>query len=69
MILDMTDVHTIREDSVHIEAVRCTGFIVSAAPHVWAELSGPGIIYHSGVGAADLIWNKQKSPNYNESSL
>lgn len=34
MVLDMTDVHTIREDSVHIEAVRRTGFIVSAAPHV-----------------------------------
>ncbi len=47
--------HTISEDSVHIEAVRRTGLIVSAAPHVWAELSGPGIIYYSGVGAADLI--------------
>lgn len=46
---------TISEDSVHIEAVRRAGFIVSAAPHIWAELSGPGIIYYSGVGAADLI--------------
>lgn len=47
--------HTVSEDSVHIEAIRRTGFIVSAAPHVGTQLPGPGIIYYSGVGAAYLI--------------
>lgn len=47
--------HTISEDSVDIEAVRRTGFIVRATPHIRAELSGPGIIDDSGVGAADFI--------------
>lgn len=46
---------TVIEDSVHIEPVCGAGFVVSAAPHVGAELSGLGIIYYSRVGAADLI--------------
>lgn len=48
-------VHTISEHSVHVEPVGCTGFIIRAAPHVGAQLSSPGVVYDSGVGAADLI--------------
>lgn len=52
--------HTIGKDSVHVESVGRTRLVVCAAAHVGAQLPSPGVVYHPGVGAADLIWRENK---------
>lgn len=50
---------TVIEDPVHVEAVGRAGFVVSAAADVRTQLSGPGVVDNSGIGAADLVWVKE----------
>lgn len=46
---------TVVEDPVDVEAVGGAGLIVSASPHISAQLPGLHVVDHSGVSAADFI--------------
>lgn len=59
IFLETKPLHTIIEDSVYIQAVCGTGFVVGAASDIGAELSGSSVIDNSGIAAADLVCDWQ----------